>query len=80
MSTARNRDEVLLEVARLIREVVGEAWIEEKAIGLDTSFGHDWSSRASNSWRWANACRRTLAGGSTSSDGCRGKSWTRYWG
>jgi acyl carrier protein len=41
MSPARNRDEVLLEVARLIREVVGEAWIEEKAIGLETSFGHD---------------------------------------
>jgi acyl carrier protein len=41
VSAARNREEVLLEVARLIREVVGEAWIEEKAIGMDTSFGQD---------------------------------------
>jgi acyl carrier protein len=41
MSTGRSREEVLLEVARLIREVVGEAWIEEKAIGMDTSFGKD---------------------------------------
>lgn len=39
--SGRSRDEVLLEVARLIREVVGEAWIEEKAIGMDTSFGRD---------------------------------------
>jgi acyl carrier protein len=32
---------VLLDVARLIREVVGEAWIEEKTIGMETSFGQD---------------------------------------
>ncbi len=39
--TVRDRNQILQEVARLIREVVGEAWIEEKAIGLETSFGQD---------------------------------------
>ncbi|HUB09006.1 MAG TPA: phosphopantetheine-binding protein [Myxococcales bacterium] len=39
--TARDRTAVLQEVARLIREVVGEAWIEDKDIGMETSFGHD---------------------------------------
>ncbi len=39
--TAAAREEILKEVARLIREVVGEAWIEEAEIGLDTSFSED---------------------------------------
>ncbi|MHB8418732.1 MAG: acyl carrier protein [Myxococcales bacterium] len=39
--TARDPEVLLGEIARLIREVVGEAWIEEKAIGLSTSFGRD---------------------------------------
>jgi acyl carrier protein len=37
----RSREEVLEQVAHLIREVVGEAWIEEKDIGMGTSFGKD---------------------------------------
>ncbi len=36
-----SQPEILKEVARLIREVVGEAWIEEKDIVMATSFGGD---------------------------------------
>jgi acyl carrier protein len=41
MSPQRSAPEVLQVVARLIREVVGEAWIEDKEIRMDTSFGQD---------------------------------------
>jgi acyl carrier protein len=41
MSGRGSREEILGQVAQLIREVVGEAWIEEKAIGMETSFGQD---------------------------------------
>lgn len=33
--------DVLAVVVRLVREVVGEAWIEELEIGRETSFGRD---------------------------------------
>ncbi|MHB1845442.1 MAG: acyl carrier protein [Deltaproteobacteria bacterium] len=39
--TAPSREEILKEVARLIREVVGEAWIEAATIGPDSSFSED---------------------------------------
>jgi acyl carrier protein len=41
MSPLHNAEEVLAAVARLIREVVGEAWIDDKAIGMETSFSGD---------------------------------------
>lgn len=36
-----NRDETLAEVADIIREVIGEAWVDETPIGLETSFSDD---------------------------------------
>lgn len=36
-----NRDETLSEVADIIREVIGEAWVDETPIGLGTSFSDD---------------------------------------
>lgn len=36
-----NRDETLAEVADIIREVIGEAWVDETPIGLATSFSDD---------------------------------------
>jgi acyl carrier protein len=41
MSSVRERGEVLREVARMIREVVGEAWVEEAEIGMETSFSQN---------------------------------------
>ena len=32
---------VLDDVARMVREVIGEAWAEDVAIGMDTSFAKD---------------------------------------
>ena len=36
-----DRDEVLVEVAGMLRQVIGEAWAEDVPIGLDTSFSAD---------------------------------------
>ncbi len=36
-----NRDQTLAEVADIIREVIGEAWVDETPIGLETSFSDD---------------------------------------
>jgi acyl carrier protein len=41
MSQSRQREAVLQEVSRLIREVVGEDWIQEANIGMTTSFSQD---------------------------------------
>jgi acyl carrier protein len=41
MSEAKTREEVLATVARLIAEVVGEEWMEDRAITLETSFEKD---------------------------------------
>ena len=38
MAEAKTREEVLATVARLIAEVIGEEWIEDQAITLETSF------------------------------------------
>jgi acyl carrier protein len=37
----RTPEAVLLDVARMIREVVGEDWIQEKAIRMETTFSQD---------------------------------------
>jgi acyl carrier protein len=34
-------EEVLVEVARMIREVIAEEWAESVTIGMDTSFSKD---------------------------------------
>lgn len=39
--SGRNPEQVLADVSRMIREVVGEDWIQEKAIGMATSFSQD---------------------------------------
>jgi acyl carrier protein len=39
--SARPPQAVLADVARMIREVVGEDWIQEKAIGMETQFSQD---------------------------------------
>ncbi len=39
--TTVNRDETLAAVADIIREVIGEAWVDETPIGLETSFSDD---------------------------------------
>jgi acyl carrier protein len=39
--STRDPIQVLAEVARMLREVVGEDWIQEKAIELGTSFSQD---------------------------------------
>jgi acyl carrier protein len=36
-----SNESVLLDVARMIREVIGEEWAEEVDIGLETSFSDD---------------------------------------
>lgn len=36
-----NRDETLAQVADIIREVIGEAWVDETPIGMETSFSDD---------------------------------------
>ncbi|MFT5430550.1 MAG: acyl carrier protein [Myxococcota bacterium] len=36
-----SNESVLLDVARMIREVIGEEWAEEVEIGLETSFSDD---------------------------------------
>jgi acyl carrier protein len=41
MAEAKTREEVLATVARLIAEVVGEEWMEDRAITLETSFEKD---------------------------------------
>jgi acyl carrier protein len=41
MAEAKTREEVLATVARLIAEVVGEEWMEDQAITLETSFEKD---------------------------------------
>jgi acyl carrier protein len=41
MAEAKTREEVLATVARLIAEVIGEEWIEDQAITLETSFEKD---------------------------------------
>ena len=41
MVQAKTREEVLATVARLIAEVVGEEWMEDRAITLETSFEKD---------------------------------------
>ncbi len=33
--------EILAEVAHMVREVIGEAWVEDVPIGMGTSFAHD---------------------------------------
>lgn len=38
---ARTPEAVLAEVARLLREVIGEEWVEEADIGMHTSFSAD---------------------------------------
>jgi len=37
----RPPEQVLTDVARMIRDVVGEDWIQEKAIEMQTSFSND---------------------------------------
>jgi acyl carrier protein len=39
--SGREPKQILEDVARMIREVVGEDWIQEKAIELTTSFSQD---------------------------------------
>jgi acyl carrier protein len=41
MAEAKTREEVLATVARLIAEVVGEEWMEDRAITMETSFEKD---------------------------------------
>lgn len=42
MSTAdATREQILEEIAGMIREVIGEEWADETEIDLDTSFGAD---------------------------------------
>jgi acyl carrier protein len=41
MAEAKTREEVLATVARLIAEVVGEEWMEDRAITMETSFDKD---------------------------------------
>jgi acyl carrier protein len=41
MAEVKTREEVLATVARLIAEVVGEEWMEDRAITLETSFEKD---------------------------------------
>jgi acyl carrier protein len=41
MAEAKTREEVLTTVARLIAEVVGEEWMEDRAITMETSFEKD---------------------------------------
>jgi acyl carrier protein len=36
-----NADQVLVEVARMVREVIDEVWTQDVAIGMDTSFSQD---------------------------------------
>ena len=36
-----NQDEILQTVAELIRDVIGEDWVDDEEIGLDTSFSDD---------------------------------------
>jgi acyl carrier protein len=33
--------EVIAEVARMVREVIGESWVEDAPIDMTTSFAHD---------------------------------------
>jgi len=41
MSEELARQELLAEIAEIVREVIGEAWAEEAEIGLATRFGDD---------------------------------------
>ena len=39
--TSGDKTQILAEVAGLIREVVGEEWVRESPITMETSFSHD---------------------------------------
>lgn len=42
MSTIETtRDEILAEIAAMLREVIGEEWAAETPIGMETTFGAD---------------------------------------
>jgi acyl carrier protein len=41
LTAERDKEEILETVAGYIRDVIGEDWVLEKPIGMETSFGSD---------------------------------------